>query len=385
MTSNKQKILVVTNSLEIGGTENHLLQILPLLANENRIVRIICIRGGGSLVQKMQDRGVDVRVNGHGCLAKNRSIARRLSNMFTSALFVARQINRFKPDIIHFFLPESYIVGGLASLFFKSQKRIMSRRSRNYYQKKAFGSKIERVLHKHMHEIVANSECVVNDLINEGVHPDRISLCYNAVDIDYFQAVKSKEEARRKLGIEKSSIAIVCVANLIEYKGHEDLLQALQIAKSELSGILITLLLVGKDGGHQKKLEKLTEELGITTNVRYLGSISDVREVLVASDIGVLASHEEGMSNAILEYMCNSLPVVSTDVGGAAETLGSTGLLVPPRDPNALAAALLKLLNDEELRSLLGKTAFMRVSNKFPLEKAVDKYEALYERTVAIS
>ena len=106
----------------------------------------------------------------------------------------------------------------------------------------------------------------------------------------------------------------------------------------------------------------------------------DVERILPAADLGVLASHEEGFSNAVLEIMATGLPVVVTDVGGNAEAVpdGECGRVVPPRAPAALAAAIVELAGDLRRRRTMGAAARRRVADRFSVEVCVDRYLRLY-------
>jgi len=120
--------------------------------------------------------------------------------------------------------------------------------------------------------------------------------------------------------------------------------------------------------------------LGIGRNVRFLDSRNDIPDILNACDIGVLCSHQEGFSNAVLEGMASGLPMIVTDVGGNAEAVldGECGIVVPPRDPARLAGAIVQLAVDPSLRARLGGAARRRTSEHFALDRAIAAYDALY-------
>jgi len=138
---------------------------------------------------------------------------------------------------------------------------------------------------------------------------------------------------------------------------------------------------VGRDDGIGSKLKKKIRDLGIDEHVRFLGQRRDVPELLQVSDIGLLCSHEEGFSNALLEYMAAGLPVVATNVGGNAEAVidGVTGLLVPAKNPDALARAILRLVHDPAARQGMGTAGRTRVQQNFSLETCLNGYEVLYQ------
>jgi glycosyltransferase involved in cell wall biosynthesis len=111
-----------------------------------------------------------------------------------------------------------------------------------------------------------------------------------------------------------------------------------------------------------------------------MGLRSDIASLMSASDVGVLCSHQEGFSNAILEAMAAGLPMIVTDVGGNAEAVlaGETGLVVPPSHPEALAEALVSLARDPLLRKAFGEAGRARLETRFRLDSCVARYHALY-------
>ena len=261
----------------------------------------------------------------------------------------------------------------------------MSRRSRNHYQSHhPLAAWVERRLHRRMDALVGNSRAVVQDLLDEGAPPDRVRLIYNGVDAGRFAAGEVRIERRcalrTELGLPDDRVVLTCVANLFPYKGHADLLDALALLGAGFAA-RATLLLVGRDAGARAALEAQAARLGLSASVRFLGERGDVPDLLVASDIGVLASHEEGFSNAVLEGMAAGLPMVVSDVGGNAEAVtdGECGHVVPARAPAVLAQALADLIGDVGRRQAMGEAARRRVAASFSLDACVAAYEALYE------
>jgi glycosyltransferase involved in cell wall biosynthesis len=127
-------------------------------------------------------------------------------------------------------------------------------------------------------------------------------------------------------------------------------------------------------------LEQQASDIGIEGNVKLLGARNDIAALLADADIGVLASHEEGFANAILEAMAAGLPMIVTDVGGNAEAVvnGVTGLVVPPRDADALGQAILKLAQDARSRQNMGEEGYKRVERYFTIDRCVANYARLY-------
>ena len=129
-----------------------------------------------------------------------------------------------------------------------------------------------------------------------------------------------------------------------------------------------------------ESVRRLAEESGIGNRLDFVGRISDVPAFLSGLDVAVLTSHSEGLSNAILEYMAAGRPVVATAVGATAELIenGIQGLLVPPGDPQAVASAIERLLDDPALASQMGAAGRQRVRQKYSLEDMVRRHEDFY-------
>lgn len=363
---------IVTRSLDCGGAEQHLLQVLPRLDDTRFDVRLHPLHCGGGLTDAFVGRGVPV-------------VGAAEAGGRVSGLMGLASAIRSRRPLVHCFLPEAYLFGASLGLMLGASSVIMSRRSRNHYQSRhPAAAWVERRLHQRMDALLGNSRAVVQDLFDEGAPPDRVRLIYNGIDAGRFAAgevrAARRQALRAELELPEDRVVLTCVANLFPYKGHADLLAALALLGTDFSG-RATLLLVGRDAGARTALEAQLAKLGLTESVRFLGERSDVPDLLAASDIGVLASHEEGFSNAVIEGMAAGLPMVVSNVGGNAEAVidGECGHVVPARDPATLAKALAVLIGDSARRQAMGDVARRRVALSFSLDACVAAYEALYE------
>lgn len=375
-TVTRRQILVVVPRLKVGGTERHLLQVLPRIDKHSHDVTVFTTRGAGSL-----DR--DLRAAGVAVVNTPQLLPGRL-NAFVAFLHLCVYLARHRPDLVHCFLPEAYIAGAPASLVVAGAKRVMSRRSLNDYQaKRPLARPIEIWLHKRMDALIGNSRAVVDQLREEGAADDRLGLIYNGTDTAAFAAV-DRDQVRRRLGLASDTLVLVIVATLYPYKGHEDLLEALALAEDALPERW-TLFVAGRDEGVERRLRAKAQRLGLDRHIVWLGETAAVAELLCASDIGILCSHEEGFPNAALECMAAGLPMIVTPVGGSAEAVldGETGLFVPPRDPQALSRAITDLASDPERRRALGTAGRVRVERLFSIEACVAAYERLYDALLA--
>lgn len=368
MAENGSRLLVVVTGLGSGGTERHLAAILPALVQRGVEVRLVPLRGEGTLAPALRDGGVTMidvpRLPGP---------LRVLAGFLT----VFRLCLTWRPGVVHLFLPEAYLVGGLAAWCAGRRPRVMSRRSLNVYQTAhPREAGIERWLHRRMDALVGNSRAICAELSAEGAAAERIALLPNGVVMP--PATLTREQARAALSVGEGALVIACVANLIPYKGHVDLVEAFARIRRNLPEGSV-LLLVGRDDGMGVALTAQSEAREVIDHVRFLGERNDVADLLAAADVFVLASHEEGSPNAVIEAMSAGLPVIVTDVGGSPEAVADTGLVVPPRDPAALADALLRLGIDGQLRARLGAAAAARAAAEFSREACIARYLALYD------
>lgn len=213
----------------------------------------------------------------------------------------------------------------------------------------------------------------------ERIAPGRVVVCPNGVrDTPAAPAAALRDE----LDLPPGATVVGIVAGLRPEKRVDLLLHA--VARLRPRHPDLVALVVG-DGPERPQLEALAAELGIFAAVRFLGRREDARSMIRLFDAAVLTSEREGAPLALLEYMAAGRPIVATRVGGVPELArdGLEALLVPPGDDRALAAALERLLVDDELRTRLGRGAAARQADEFRLAGTVARIEALYEELLA--
>jgi glycosyltransferase involved in cell wall biosynthesis len=379
------RILFVIGQLNVGGTEGHLALIAPEFARRGWSVRVYSLFGNGPIGDVLVAGQVQALPNWREPKPAGGRIA-RFVRLLVSAFDLLREMYRYRPTIVHFFLPAAYLVGAPLAAVTRIANRVMSRRCLNSYQRPhPMVGLVERQLHRTMNAVLANSRSVLDELReDEGVPVDKLVLIYNGIDLKRFEVPEAKSAARGALGLPDDALVLVTVANLIPYKGHRELLEALANAHAQMPGNW-RLLIVGRDDGIGDALRQAVLTLGLEAHVDFLGARSDVPRLLAAADIGLLCSHEEGFSNALLEGMASGLPMIATAVGGNVEAIrdGETGLLVPAKSPRPLSEAILRLAGDPVLRARLGKAARNRVTRDFSLDTCVDRYEQLYRALLA--
>lgn len=375
-------IFYVIGNLDVGGAERHLVQVLPRLAERLECRPVIyTISYKGKLAPVLERAGIQVIEPFRATTLRNLPAALAKSIVLVSSVTTfCFLLLRLRPAIVHFFLPEAYLLGGICSLVFGNRIRIVSRRSLNCYQlKHPFFARVERWLHPRMNAVLGNSKAVVKELREEGVKEDRLGLLYNGIDHALFHDLPARSSVRQNLGINERVLLMVCVANLIPYKGHADLIHALGGIRAELPDDW-AIAMVGLDSGLGAELRAMAKRQGVAKHILWLGERSDVISIYAASEIGVLCSHQEGFSNSVLEGMAAGAAMVVTDVGGNAEAVlnGECGLVVPAHDPSALGKAILTLVRDSDMRRRMACAGQLRVAEKFSLDSCVSQYAGLY-------
>jgi glycosyltransferase involved in cell wall biosynthesis len=366
------RVLIVAPRLDAGGAEIHLARILPPLRRAGLDISLFTTSRGGRLEQDLIAGGVPV-------FGAKTASAQPLRGLRT-AYGLRREIQKARPDILHFFLPEPYLVGSLAAAGLGGMIKIMSRRSLAHYQRNhPILARVERHLHRSVDALVGNSSAVAAQLITECGKSDKVGVIHNGIELSAPPEQQTRMARRREVDIPDDAFVIATIANLFAYKGHADLLAALAGARGRLRGPW-RLMMIGRDEGIGEDLKRQAETLGIGPNVLWLGERSNPQELLVAADLGVLPSHQEGFSNSLIEKMAQGLAVVATRVGGNSDAIvdGESGRLVPVAEPTVLGDAIATLYEDPGLRARLGAAARKRVELFFTLEACVRRYLNLY-------
>jgi glycosyltransferase involved in cell wall biosynthesis len=375
--SKHPRVLVVAHRLSIGGTEMHLTRVLPELRRQGLDVVIFTLARGGQLEAQLAGKGVPV--------SGPTDSGRRLLQSLRAGLSLRRELRRRRPDIIHFFLPEPYMVGSLASAGMRHMIRIMSRRSLAVYQQNhAVLARVERWLHRFTNILLGNSSAVVDELVAECGDQSKVSLIYNGIEVPPAATPEQRMALRREFGLPADAFVMVVNANFIACKGHADLFDALSLFKDRFAGPW-RLLLIGRDLGTGATLRRQAAALGIADNIVWVEDRMDAQTALAAAHIAVVPSHQEGFSNSLIEAMAAGLPVIATRVGGNLDAIvdDESGLLVPVQDPAALMAAISRLRDDAALRQRLGTAARSRVKALFSLDTCVQRYLKLYTKVMA--
>lgn len=226
------------------------------------------------------------------------------------------------------------------------------------------------------HAVIACSEFVRSHLLERGVKPNQVRVVYPSVPVEHWP---SGSTLRSELKLSDNDIVVVCVAVMRAQKGHETLLKAVApLIKSQPN---IHLVLAGA-GAMLETLQSSVQAQGLEKRVHFLGMRADIPNVLNGSDIFALATEIEATGTVYVEAQAAGLPVVGTRVGGVPEMMieSETGFLVPPHDPQALHAAINRLVADAALRKTMGSAGrqFVARGDTFSLDAMVSGTESAY-------
>ena len=375
-------VVFVIGSMRIGGAEKQLALLANGLAQRGWQVDIFCLEGSEGLADGVLAPEVRLHSGGWNSLQPRWL---KILLLLRAQWRLAALCVRARADVVHAFLPLANLIGAVAGKITARRMVITSRRALGTHQdKNRLWIATDRVANWLSDCITANSKAVAADTIaRDGVDEGRIKIIYNGIDVAPYDAgIMRRDTVRAALGVSPDSVVIACVSNLLAYKGHMDLLPAFAsvCAGRPAATPPLTLLLAGEDRGMGERLKRRAEELGISNLTRFLGCRSDVPDILAASDIGVLPSHEEGFANALLEMLAAGLPVVATDVGGNREALaGMDGCyLVPPSEPKAMTDALYRLMAVLPERHEQRAARVELIRSRFQVVAMVDRYEKLY-------
>ena len=364
-------MILAISELGLGGTERQLVELASRLGTPFE-VRVVALYGGGPLVATLQGRGIPVSVLG--------TTARRFGRVLSAVRAIARLyalLRHDRPDVFHGFLSGAYIPGALVARLAGVPAVVASRRSLGHYKaRNPLLLTSERLATSATDLVLPNSQAVLEDVRGqERVPLEKLRVVWNAVEPPVARLPRARVRAACR--VPAGATCGVVVANLIPYKGHAHLMRAMPAVRAVCGDV--HLLLVG-DGPERARLEDLASELGVADLVHFCGASEDVGSYVHAADFGVLPSLEEGLSNALLEMMAAGLPAVATAVGGNIDVVrdGTNGLLVPPADPERLAAAIARLVRDPDLRSRLGTAARADVAERFSYAALVSSMAAIY-------
>lgn len=372
------RIAYVLPNVESGGTERHVLALIRRLDRSRFSPSLFTTAGGGSLFREFSAL-CPVTVFGDPA-AGRRFRTGPLEHLRTIARLAAI-FRREKSDIVHAYLPAANVIAPAAARIAGVLKVIVSKRAlADYKARFPLLRRVEPLGNRLADVILVNSDAVRRDIERtERYWEGKFRKIYNGVEPIPPWSPGEVAAFRKREGIPPDALVALCVSNFYPYKGHAELIDAAAAAAERFPAMVF--LLAGRDAGTLEETVLKVRRRNLEKTVRFLGDRADIPDLIRAADLFVHPSREEGFSNAILEAMAGGLPVVAFDVGGNREAVahGSTGLLAPPGDAEALADAITELAADAGRRRAMGEAGRRRAIGEFSLEKMVREVEQLYE------
>jgi glycosyltransferase involved in cell wall biosynthesis len=367
------RVLHVQRAKGIGGSERHLLSLLPALA-ERGVEPAMCVlecENGYRFVDALRRSGIDVT-------------ARAAGGDFNLALvpFLVREIRRLRPDVVHTHLIHADLVGQLAAKIAGIKGVSSVHGTPAFYRREPYRSvgRLTGVLAARRIAISRHVGEFLGDL--HLAPPERIRIVHYGIDSrELTRDPLERLNARHALGAMDGEVVVGIAARLIPGKGHALLIEA--HARATEAGVPVTLFIAG-DGPLRKELEAFANRICPPGTVRFLGFQDDISPFLAACDMLVfptLPELGEGFGLAALEAMAAGRPVVASAVASLPEVVadGETGLLVPPGSISELQHAVVRLARDAALRRQLGARGVERARTDFSLEAMASRHIAVYE------
>lgn len=383
MISNcKKNVLQLVNGFGIGGAEKALLELVRRLDRDKYRVIVCSVGQGGILETEFKNYADRVAV-----------FPKKFSFDISLIWKVAKLMQKENIDIVQTTLFYADVIGTFAAMLARvpvmiSWQTALALPTGHLKDDKLRHTTSYKYAVKHIDKIIAVSDDIKTFFVEKrGIEADKIITIPYGVDLDLYSC-RNGVKKREELNLNAFDPVIGVVGHLSEVKGHTYLIEAAPKICKEFPDVKFVF---AGSGPQRETLEKQVKNFNLSSNFHFLGVRRDIPELLNIIDIFVLPSLFEGLPNVILEAMASSKPVVASAVGGIPEAVQHqvTGLLVPPKDPDALADAILKMLADREWATNMGKEGRKRVEEFFSIENEVKKiqqvYDDLFEQKISIA
>jgi glycosyltransferase involved in cell wall biosynthesis len=350
-----------------GGAQEHVFNLVSRLDHDFYDVSIVSL-SHGSAVRKLQKAGFNVTV-----------IDDPDDAIATATL--AAHLADIRADVVHNHMYRAEVVGTKAAIALGEAGH-----RRPYVISTVHSSRVRanedqeelRRLTPRIDHLVAVSQAIVRKIADEGRAGAPVSLIYNGVDLERYDHQEPCCTLREEYGMEPDSEIVGVVGRLELEKGHPTLLEAWPLV---LDRVPEAYLLIVGEGSRLDALHQIARDQGVERHVIFTGRRDDIPAVTAAFDVAVLPSYREAQGLTILEAMAMSRPVVASNDGGIPEMIenGVNGLLVPPHDPEALADAIARLLEDHQLADTIGRAGHDTVHDRFCIQLMVNAVQELYD------
>ncbi len=365
------KIIHIITTINRGGAENHLIELVKGQLNQGHQVQVAYLKGDGYWTSHYEELGAMVTPLGLKHYGEIRPILR-----------LRKLIQTFKPDIVHAHLASAELYTRLALFGISSQKLpwVISKHNDHIFYECLGHQMMGRWVSRRANRIIAISNAVKNYHCEYLRYvPDKVAVIYYGIEPKPYENIHSQtvQLMRQSWGVDNNTFIIGTVSRLISAKALDILLKGFAIYLQSAS-VPTKLLIVGS-GPLELELKKLAEQLKIAEQVVWAGFRKDIPAVMNTLELFVLTSEREGLGQVLLEAMAAGKPIVATNVSAIPEVVEDkvTGLLVPPRHPDKLAQAF-KFFEQSEARERFGFAGRLRVKSVFTLPRMIEQTLAVY-------
>lgn len=370
----KRLLYVITKS-NWGGAQRYVYDLAVAAQQKGHTVRVASGREG-ELTDRLREAGVSVFPI--PSMQRDVNAGDDLSVFFE----LISLIRHFKPDVVHGNSSKAGALVSLAARLLGVRRIIFTAHGWAFNEQrprwqKALIALVHYITVGLSHLTICNSEATRCDIAwMPFVKGKLVTIHHGVRPVTFYE----KDEARRRLAPHITATTwIGCVAELHTVKGHDTLIQAVEHVLPDYPD---TALIFAGEGDERGYLEHLIKVQGVGDNVFLLGHVPEAPHYLKAFDLFVLPSRSESLGYVLLEAGAAELPVVASNIGGIPEVIvdHSTGMLVPPNNPEALTEAILELLTNPSLAQSYAATLHKKVEAEFTLEQMIDATLARYEK-----
>ena len=367
------KVIHAISDTNIGGAGRWVLTFLSEVDKKNFDVKII-LPEGSKLIPEIEKLGASYfAIKGMADKSYDRSAVGEIKKILRAE----------KPDIVHAHAAMSARIAA----FFAGVKNITYTRHSVFEPKeslkKGIGRTVNRIVDKMTaKKIISVAEAAKKNVVDMGVHSDKIQVIYNGVNLLERYDKKKVDEFKKELGVPKDVPVIALAARVTEVKGQDYLIKAAKILKD--SGYDARIVIAGT-GDKEEEFKDLSKELGLDDYVIFTGFLKDITGLMNAMDIQANASFgTEAASLSLMEGMSLGKPSVVTDYGGNPELItdGHNGYVVPQKDENAMALAIISLLEDKKLYDVMSKNALDVYNKRFTAKIMTRNIEKFYRELI---
>jgi glycosyltransferase involved in cell wall biosynthesis len=305
------------------------------------------------------------------------ALAPRTEMDLSAAWRLSRLIKQLGPDVVHAHDPHGVAMAALAlSMSTQLAKPpLVAARRVDFHLK---GNALSRWKYRQVDCFICASEAVRRMLVADGVPAARAVTVHEGIDLGHVDAAPAAD-LHADLWLPHGSPIVGNVAALVPHKGQRHLIEAAAIVVTRVPD---ARFVIAGEGELRPVLERQIKEHHLEKHVFLAGFRPDILSVHKGFDIFVMSSVTEGLGTSLLDAMACGKPIVATTAGGMPEVVedGATGLVVPPRDHQAMAAAIVKLLTSPDLRARMGAAGLARVRARFSVERMVQDTLEIYRR-----